>query len=185
VLPQLVARLAAALVDEPPSLLKDGNVSGAGHDAVVDEPRRLADGGKDEILAIEQREQRGSGISSSRSATTGIRLLHRGHQTHLPRSGALHPAADGRDRRALRDPRSFAELEGKVLTAEDTWRPRGRAVPRRRSSRSPSGPAGRSGRPALPCSTRPARCDRGGSPWLLRPTVDDGLVLDITTAATR
>src|SRR5262249_38742033 len=38
-LPQLVARLAAALVDEPPALLKDGSVIRAGHDATVDDAR--------------------------------------------------------------------------------------------------------------------------------------------------
>ncbi|HEU4614802.1 MAG TPA: DNA mismatch repair protein MutS, partial [Kofleriaceae bacterium] len=62
VLPALAARLAQALVDEPPYVLKDGGVIRAGYDATVDECRRLADGGKDEILAIEAREQKDSGI---------------------------------------------------------------------------------------------------------------------------
>src|SRR5262249_13803995 len=63
-LPALAERLARALVDEPPGLLKDGGVIRAGYDATVDDCRRLADGGKDEILAIEQREQKDSGIAN-------------------------------------------------------------------------------------------------------------------------
>jgi DNA mismatch repair protein MutS len=45
-------------------MLKDGNVIRTGHDGVVDDCRRLADGGKDQILAIEEREQKQSGIAN-------------------------------------------------------------------------------------------------------------------------
>src|SRR3569833_2789143 len=62
----MAARLAKALVDDPPPLLKDGGAIRTGYDPTVDECRGLADGGKTQILAIEEREQRTSGISSLR-----------------------------------------------------------------------------------------------------------------------
>ncbi|HEX7703528.1 MAG TPA: hypothetical protein VF403_22465, partial [Kofleriaceae bacterium] len=63
-LAKLAARLGRAIVDDPPPLLKDGGAIRTGYDATVDECRGLADGGKTQILAIEEREQRESGISS-------------------------------------------------------------------------------------------------------------------------
>ena len=60
----LQARLDAALVDEPGPLAKDGGFIRDGHCPEVDEHRRLADGGKDAILAIENRERERTGINS-------------------------------------------------------------------------------------------------------------------------
>jgi DNA mismatch repair protein MutS len=65
--PDIVAihqRLTEVLVDEPPAALKDGPVIRTGIDPVIDQCRRLADGGKGEILAIEIREREASGIPS-------------------------------------------------------------------------------------------------------------------------
>src|SRR5512142_1614329 len=42
----MAARLAKALVDDPPPLLKDGGAIRTGYDPTVDECRGLADGGK-------------------------------------------------------------------------------------------------------------------------------------------
>ena len=95
-LPALAARLAAALVDEPPPLLKDGGVIRAGYDATVDECRRLADGGKDEILAIEEREQKAQRHREPQGPLQPrVRLLHRGHQD-APREGARRTTSASR-----------------------------------------------------------------------------------------
>lgn len=60
----LQARLDAALVDEPGPMAKDGGFVRDGFCPQVDEHRRLADGGKDAILSIENRERERTGIGS-------------------------------------------------------------------------------------------------------------------------
>jgi DNA mismatch repair protein MutS len=182
VLPQLAARLAAALVDEPPSLLKDGNVIRAGHDAAVDEARRLADGGKDEILAIEEREQRGSGIASLKVRYNRVFGYYiEVTKTHLPKV----PAHYIRKQTVATGERfvtpELAELERKVLTAEDTlasreaelFRVEVAAVAERARQVAAAGAALAVLDAASSLATVAAR--RG----YCRPVVDDGLLLDI------
>ncbi len=119
----LVARLATSLVDDPPALAKDGAVIRTGLDATVDECRRLADGGKDEILAIEKREQASSGIREPFKVRYN-RVF--GYYIEVdedpPREGAgeLHPQADDRDPASSSSPPSSPSLERKVVAAEDT-----------------------------------------------------------------
>ncbi|WP_428262900.1 DNA mismatch repair protein MutS [Haliangium sp.] len=64
ILSVLQAVLARALVDEPGPLAREGGFVRDGYCADVDESRRLATGGKDAILEIEQRERERTGISS-------------------------------------------------------------------------------------------------------------------------
>jgi DNA mismatch repair protein MutS len=183
VLPQLAARLATALVDEPPSLLKDGNVIRAGHDATVDEARRLADGGKDEILAIEEREQRGSGIASLKVRYNRVFGYYiEVTKTHLPKVPAhyIRKQTIATGERFVTP--ELAELERKVLTAEDTlasreaelFRVEVAAVAALARQVSAAGAALAVLDAASSLATIAAR--RG----YCRPTVDDGLVLDIT-----
>ena len=117
----LAQRLALSLVDEPPSLMKDGQVIRAGHDRTVDECRRLADGGKDEILAIEEREQKGSGIGSLKVRYNRVFGYYiEITKTHL----AKVPAHYVRKQTVATGERyvtpELAELEKKVVTAEET-----------------------------------------------------------------
>ncbi len=120
-LAQLAKRLALALVDEPPFLLKDGGAIRAGHDRTVDECRRLADGGKDEILAIELREQKGSGIASLKVRYNRVFGYYiEITKTHL----AKVPAHYVRKQTVATGERyvtpELAELEKKVVSAEET-----------------------------------------------------------------
>jgi DNA mismatch repair protein MutS len=119
-LPALVQRLAAALVDEPPSLQKDGHVIRAGYDATVDEARRLADGGKDEILAIEEREQKQSGIGSLKvryNRVFGYYIEVTKPNLHLvPKDYERRQTTVGGERFATPE---LKEFEEKVLTAEE------------------------------------------------------------------
>src|SRR5262249_35959722 len=120
-LPEIAARLAAALVDEPPALLKDGNVIRPGRDATVDEARRLADGGKDEILAIEGREQRDSGIASLKGRyNRGVGYYIEITKTTLPKVPPhyIRKQTIATGERFVTP--ELAELERRVLTAEDT-----------------------------------------------------------------
>ena len=120
-LPELAARLSRALVDEPPFVLKDGSVIRAGYDATVDECRRLADGGKDEILAIEAREQKDSGIANLKVRYNRVFGYYiEITKTHL----AKVPARYVRKQTVATGERyvtaELAELEKKVLAAEET-----------------------------------------------------------------
>jgi DNA mismatch repair protein MutS len=63
-LPNLVERLATALVDEPPALLKEGGMFREGWDAQLDELRGASRSGKDWIAALQQREIERTGIKS-------------------------------------------------------------------------------------------------------------------------
>ena len=181
-LPALAARLAAALVDEPPSLLKDGSVIRAGYDATVDESRRLADGGKDEILAIEQREQAASGIPSLKVRYNRVFGYYiEVTKTHLPKV----PKRYIRKQTVATGERfvttELAELERRVLAAEDTltareaelFRAEVAAVAERAREVSVAGAALAVLDAAGSLATVAAK--RG----YCRPLVDDGLVLEI------
>jgi DNA mismatch repair protein MutS len=120
-LPALAARLAAALVDEPPALLKDGQVIRGGRDATVDDCRRLADGGKDEILAIEEREQKGSGIASLKvryNRVFGYYIeVTKTHLSKVPPHYVRKQTVATGERFVTPE---LAELERRVLAAEET-----------------------------------------------------------------
>jgi DNA mismatch repair protein MutS len=120
-LPELGARLAAALVDEPPSLLKEGGAIRTGYDATVDDCRRLADGGKDEILAIEEREQKQSGIANLKvryNRVFGYYIeVTKTHLTKVPSHYVRKQTVATGERYVTPE---LAELERKVLAAEET-----------------------------------------------------------------
>jgi DNA mismatch repair protein MutS len=117
----MAARLATALVDEPPPLLKDGGAIRTGYDATVDECRGLADGGKTQILAIEEREQRESGIGSLRiryNRVFGYYIeITKSHLAKVPAHYARKQTIANGERFVTPE---LAELEKKVVAAEET-----------------------------------------------------------------
>jgi len=117
----LAARLAKAIVDDPPPLLKDGGAIRTGYDATVDECRGLADGGKTQILAIEEREQRESGISSLRiryNRVFGYYIeITKSHLAKVPAHYARKQTIANGERFVTPE---LAELEKKVVAAEET-----------------------------------------------------------------
>ena len=182
VLPVLASRLAAALVDEPPSLLKDGSVIRPGYDATVDESRRLADGGKDEILAIEQREQTTSGIASLKvryNRVFGYYIeVTKTHLTKIPAHYVRKQTIATGERFVTPE---LAELERRVLTAEDTLAAREAELFRAEvcavAERAREVAAAGAALAVLDaCGSLAAIAARRG---YCRPIVDDGLVLDI------
>jgi DNA mismatch repair protein MutS len=181
-LPALAARLAASLVDDPPAMLKDGQVIRAGHDAVVDESRRLAEGGKDEILAIEQREQKDSGIASLKvryNRVFGYYIeVTKSHLTRVPARYVRKQTIATGERFVTPE---LADLERRVLSAEDTlaireaemFRVEVAAVAERAREVAAAGAA----LAVLDaCASLASVAARRG---YCRPLVDDGLVLDI------
>jgi DNA mismatch repair protein MutS len=181
-LPELARRLAAALVDEPPSLMKDGSVIRPGYDATVDEARRLADGGKDEILAIEQREQAHSGISSLKvryNRVFGYYIeVTKTHLTKVPAHYIRKQTVATGERYVTPE---LAELERRVLTAEDTLATREAELFRAEvvavAERAREVAAAGAALAVLDaCGSLAAIAARRG---YCRPIVDDGLVLDL------
>ena len=63
-LPQLTEILEAALSDEPPANIKDGNIIRDGHSPELDELRSAARGGKDWIARLQEDERKRTGIDS-------------------------------------------------------------------------------------------------------------------------
>ncbi|MCB9573559.1 MAG: DNA mismatch repair protein MutS [Kofleriaceae bacterium] len=117
----LAARLDAALVADPPVMLKDGGVIRDGHDATVDEARRLADGGKDAILAIELRERERSGIPSLKVRYNRVF----GYYIEITKSQLARVPADYVRKQTVATGERYvttelAELEAKVLGAQQT-----------------------------------------------------------------
>ncbi|HEY0481544.1 MAG TPA: DNA mismatch repair protein MutS [Kofleriaceae bacterium] len=182
-LTELAARLAGALVDEPPALLKDGHIIRPGHDAAVDEARRLADGGKDEILAIEDREQKASGIPSLKVRYNRVFGYYiEVTKTHLPKVPAYYIRKQTIATGERFVTPELAELERRVLTAEDTLATREaelfRAEVAAVAARARDVAAAGAALAVLDaCGSLAAVAARRG---YCRPVVDDGLVLDIT-----
>jgi DNA mismatch repair protein MutS len=179
----LAIRLGRALTDEPPYQLKDGGTIRKGYDAQVDECRRLADGGKEDILAIEEREQKQSGIANLKVRYNRVFGYYiEITKTHL----AKVPAHYVRKQTIATGERyvtpELAELERKVVTAEETlaareaelFRAEVAAVAQVASSVAAAGAALAVLDAAASLAEVAAR--RG----YCRPTVDDGLVLDVT-----
>ena len=63
-LPELTDLLEAALSDEPPANVKDGNIIRDGHSPELDELRTAARGGKDWIARLQEDERKRTGIDS-------------------------------------------------------------------------------------------------------------------------
>ena len=182
-LPALAARLGATLVDDPPALLKDGNVIRNGHDATVDECRRLADGGKDQILAIEEREQKQSGIATLKvryNRVFGYYIeVTKTHLTKVPAHYVRKQTIASGERYVTPE---LAELEKKVLAAEETLAVREAELFRAEVenvasfARDITNAGGALAVLDACCSLAQVAAMRG----YCRPTVDDGLLLDIT-----
>jgi DNA mismatch repair protein MutS len=63
-LPELLDRLRAAIVEEPPATVKEGGIFRPGHDPDLDELRQLSGSGKEWIVGLQQKEIDRTGIKS-------------------------------------------------------------------------------------------------------------------------
>ncbi len=178
----LAARLAAALHDEPPVSTKEGGFIRDGHDAEVDDCRRLADGGKDAILAIEVRERERTGIG-------GLKVRYNrvfGYYIEITKSQLARVPADYVRKQTVATGERYvtselAELESKVLSAQQTLIDREAALfaglLADAAGHAPALAAAGAAVAAVDALAGLAEvAERRG---YVRPVVDDGLVLDI------
>ncbi len=119
-LTQVAKKLSDALVDEPPIVTKDGGIIRDGFCPLVDENRTLATGGKDAILAIEEREREATGISKLRvkyNRVFGYYLeVGRAFSDKVPEHYVRKQTVATAERYVTSE---LAELETKILTAQD------------------------------------------------------------------
>ncbi len=119
-LEDLAARLGEALVDEPPATLKDGGVFRPGYDEELDRLVDLSRGGKDRILAIEERERARTGIASLKVKYNKVF----GYYIEVTKANLSQVPGDYTRKQTLANAERFvtpelAELEALVLEAEE------------------------------------------------------------------
>jgi DNA mismatch repair protein MutS len=178
----LAAQLDAALIEQPAAAVKDGGFLRPGFDAIIDECRGLADGGKDAIAAIEARERDRTGIASLKvryNRVFGYYIeITKSQLGRVPDDYLRKQTIAGGERFVTRE---LAELEAKVLAAQDTLAQREAELHRALSAAAAERcaellAAGAAVAQLDVCASLAEVAVRGG--WR-RPTVDDGVVLDL------
>jgi DNA mismatch repair protein MutS len=117
--PHLDDRLRAALVENPPMVVREGGVIAAGYDAELDELRTLATGADEWLLELERREQARTGLSNLR---VGYNRVH-GYYIEISRAQARNAPLDYQRRQTLKNAERFItpelkEFEDKALSAQ-------------------------------------------------------------------
>jgi DNA mismatch repair protein MutS len=117
--PAIAERLAQALVDNPPMVLREGGVIAEGYDAELDEMRALATGATDYLVGLEARERERSGLPNLH---VGYNRVH-GYYIEISRAQARNAPADYIRRQTLKNAERFVtpelkEYEDKVLGAK-------------------------------------------------------------------
>ena len=181
-LAELAAGLAAALVDDPPALAKEGGFVRAGWDATVDECRGLADGGKELILAIEARERERAGIPSLKvryNRVFGYYIeITKSHLARVPADYVRKQTVAGGERYVTTE---LAELETRILTAQETLIAREGAILRDLTARVSEHAAAvaAAGAAVAVVDALAALAEVALRRGYVRPEVDDGLAIDI------
>ena len=118
-LPELHKLLINALVDNPPMLIRDGNVIAKGFDSELDELRDLSEHATDKLLAMEQHERQRSGLSTLKFSYNRVQ----GYYIELSRTQAELVPLNYQRKQTLKNVERFITPELKsfeetVLTAQ-------------------------------------------------------------------
>ncbi|MDD5199659.1 MAG: DNA mismatch repair protein MutS [Terrimicrobiaceae bacterium] len=122
-LEDLCATLRAAIVDEPPALLRDGGMIRPGCDAALDELRAASREGKDWIAALQEREIERSGIKSLKVRYNSVF----GYFIEITKSNLANVPADYHRKQTTANGERYItpelkEIEGKILGADERAR---------------------------------------------------------------
>jgi DNA mismatch repair protein MutS len=118
--PELHALLAGAIVESPPHFLRDGGVIAPGHDAELDELRRISTDTDGWLMELEARERERTGLASLKLAYNRVS----GFYIELNRRDAENVPADYVRRQTVKNAERFLtpelkSFEDKVLGARD------------------------------------------------------------------
>jgi DNA mismatch repair protein MutS len=116
----VTARIATALVQEPPLTMADGGAIAPGVDAELDDLRSISSTGRQSIAAIEERERARTGIGSLKVRYNSVF----GYYIEITKSNLAMAPADYERKQTLVNAERFTtpelkEYEVKILTAHD------------------------------------------------------------------
>jgi DNA mismatch repair protein MutS len=118
-LPGLAADLAAALVDRPPALAREGGIFRVGYDVELDETRRLKEEGTELILALEAKLRQTSNIPTLKIRYTRVFGWYievtRTHAAKVPNSFRRKQTVAGGERYTSDE---LDDLQDRILHAE-------------------------------------------------------------------
>ncbi|PRP98111.1 DNA mismatch repair protein MutS [Enhygromyxa salina] len=118
-LADVCAQLEATLVDDPPSVVRDGGMIRSSADPVLAEQRELAAGGRDALAAIEARERESTGITSLKVKHNNVfgyfLEVPRAHVKKVPSGWVRKQTLVNAERYVTEE---LAGLEAKVLGAQ-------------------------------------------------------------------
>jgi DNA mismatch repair protein MutS len=119
-LEELCATLRAAIVDEPPALIRDGGMIREGYEAALDELRNASREGKDWIANVQEREIERTGIKSLKVRYNSVF----GYFIEITKSNLASVPEDYHRKQTTSNSERYItpelkEIEGKILGAED------------------------------------------------------------------
>jgi len=118
--PEVVALLDAAIIDEPPMLIRDGGVIADSYDTELDDLRAIASNADQYLLDLEAREKKRTGIATLK---LGYNRVH-GYYIEISKGQADKAPADYIRRQTLKGAERYItpelkEFEDKVLSARE------------------------------------------------------------------
>ncbi|HEX5314119.1 MAG TPA: DNA mismatch repair protein MutS, partial [Gammaproteobacteria bacterium] len=127
--PGLAAELDRALVENPPAMLKDGEVIAAGYDEALDTARAMDRDAGAGMMALERRERERSGLANLK---VGYNRVH-GYYLELARRAATRAPAEYTRRQTLKNAERYVtpelkRFENEVLSARERAREREREL---------------------------------------------------------
>ncbi len=126
---QTGAHLTAALLQQPPALLRDGGVIRSGFDAELDELRMLSTNADQFLIDLEQRERAATGIATLKVGYNSVHgyyiEISKGQSDKAPAHYSRRQTLKGAERYITRELKSF---EDKVLSARERSLMRERAL---------------------------------------------------------
>lgn len=117
--PTWVADLAAAIIDNPPVVIRDGGVIAEGYDSELDELRNLDANASEFLQQLEEREREQTGLSSLK---VGYNRVH-GYYIEISKSQSANAPVEYTRRQTLKNAERFItpelkEFEDKALSAK-------------------------------------------------------------------
>lgn len=109
--PQLAERLAGAIIDNPPAVIRDGGVLKTGYDAELDELQALSENAGQYLMDLETREKARTGLANLK---VGYNRVH-GYFIELPSKQAEQAPADYVRRQTLKGAERFITPELKTF----------------------------------------------------------------------